>query len=82
MNSTTSQERQKDLFEQMFNLQTEIENPDTDYFVRLDAQSELVELNHEYTELCKVECVAIGEHNKRIVSDGGYDVCFSCGAKQ
>ncbi len=51
MNPTTSQERQKELFEQMFNLQTEIENPDTDYFVRLDAQSELVELNHEYTEL-------------------------------
>ena len=41
MNSTTSEERQKELFEQMFHLQTEIENPDTDYFVRLDAQSKL-----------------------------------------
>jgi len=82
MKTTTNQERINQLFEQMFHLQNEIENPDTDYFVRLDAQRELVDLNDEYTKLQRVECVAEGEHNKRIVSDGGYDVCFNCGAKE
>lgn len=26
-----------------------------------------------------IECVEMGEHFKRIVSSGGYDVCFNCG---
>lgn len=27
------------------------------------------------------DCIAEGEHFRMTVSDGGYDVCFNCGAK-
>ena len=78
MNPT--QTREQELFEKIFNLQTEIENPSTEYFARIDAQSELVELNYEYTELQKVECIATNQHFRHNTSVGGNDVCFNCGA--
>lgn len=28
------------------------------------------------------DCIEEGEHFRMTVSDGGYDVCFNCGAKE
>lgn len=39
------------------------------------------ELKDELHEVYRQECVSEGEHMRQTVSDGGYDVCFNCGAK-
>lgn len=36
------------------------------------------DLHNEFAK----DCIEEGEHFRSTVSDGGYDVCFNCGAKQ
>lgn len=30
----------------------------------------------------QAECMGTDEHRKRVISEGGYDVCFNCGGKE
>lgn len=43
------------------------------------ADQQLVE---QEIEQAKQECQEIGEHFKRVIPSGGYDVCFNCGGKE
>lgn len=52
-------------------------NKEVDYFT-----SDCMEnLDCAYYIEAVQECKSTGEHFRRIVSDGGYDICHNCGVK-
>ena len=54
----------------------ECSNTEVDYFT---SGCDAIECDY-YKEAVQ-ECKDSGEHFTRIVSDGGYDICFNCGVK-
>lgn len=68
------------LFDQIYKLETKSERlPFGEEKDNL--RLEIRELQDEYTALNRIDCVADGIHMKQRTSQGGYDVCFNCGAK-
>ena len=55
---------------------TDCSNTEVDYFTSgCDA------LDCDYYSEAVQECKDSGEHYRRIVSSGGYDICHNCGVK-
>ena len=45
-------------------------------------ESEIMYLTDDLHNEFAKDCIEEGEHFRMTVSDGGYDVCFNCGAKE
>ena len=45
-------------------------------------ESEIMYLTDDLHNEFAKDCIAEGEHFRSTISEGGYDVCLNCGAKQ
>lgn len=70
-----------DISEKITTLEIEFSRT-TDYWEQREINYQIEELQDELHKGYRENCIAIGEHNKRIVSQSGSDICFNCGCKE
>lgn len=51
------------------------------YWEQRDIERQIDELQEDLHAIWREDCLVAGEHNKRVISERGYDVCSNCGSK-
>lgn len=77
---TSMNQVEENLTQKIANLEVKLKNASGDdyHFIKNEIAYLTDELNNEFAK----DCIAEGEHFRATISDGGYDICFNCGAKQ